>query len=249
MAARFVAYHRVSTVKQAASGLGLAAQRQAVRDYLAASGGELVGEFEEIESGKRSDRPALVEAIERCRLTNSTLLIAKLDRLSRNVHFLSGLMEQGVDFVACDLPSANKFTVHIMAAVAQQEREAVSARTKAALASIKTTLASGENYVSRRSGREVTRLGNPEGLKVRRPDLGVLAKQEKADAFAAGVLPTIRRVQAGGATSLAAIALRLNGLKIRSARGGEWTPMSVKRVLDRSEASAMSLSSQVGPHQ
>jgi DNA invertase Pin-like site-specific DNA recombinase len=183
MAAQFVAYHRVSTAKQGASGLGLAAQRQAVRDHVAQHGGELIGEFEEIESGKRADRPALGQAMERCRLTGSTLLIAKLDRLSRNVHFLSGLMEQGVDFTACDMPSANKFTVHIMAAVAQQEREAISARTKAALGSIRSRLAAGEEHVSRRSGRALSRLGNPEGLKVRRPDLGTAAKCEKADAF------------------------------------------------------------------
>lgn len=233
MATQFVAYHRVSTAKQGASGLGLAAQRQAVREHLAQHGGELIGEFEEVESGKRSDRPALAQAMERCRLTGSTLLIAKLDRLSRNVHFLSGLMEQGVDFVACDMPSANKFTVHIMAAVAQQEREAISARTRAALGSIRSRLAAGEAHVSRKSGRTLTRLGNPQGLKVRRPDLGTAAKREKADAFASGVLPTIRGIQADGAVSLAAIAARLNELRVRTARGNDWTPMAVKRVLDR----------------
>jgi DNA invertase Pin-like site-specific DNA recombinase len=233
MTSQFVAYYRVSTAKQGASGLGLAGQRQAVREHLAQHGGVLIGEFEEVESGKRSDRPALAQAMERCRLTGSTLLIAKLDRLSRNVHFLSGLMERGVDFVACDMPSANKFTVHIMAAVAQQEREAISARTKAALGSIRSRLASGEAHVSRKSGRALTRLGNPQGLKVRRPDLGTAAKVEKADAFASGVLPTIRGIQTEGATSLAAIASRLNELRVRTARGNEWTPMAVKRVLDR----------------
>ena len=135
MQGKFVAYYRVSTAKQGSSGLGLDAQRQAVRDYLNGGAWELIAEFQEVESGKRSDRPELARAMERCRLTGATLLIAKLDRLSRNVHFLSGLMEQGVDFLACDLPTANKLTVHIMAAVAEQEREAISARTKAAIGS------------------------------------------------------------------------------------------------------------------
>lgn len=236
MAVQFVAYHRVSTAKQGASGLGLAAQRQAVRDHIQQHGGDLIGEFEEVESGKRSDRPALASAMERCRLTGSTLLIAKLDRLSRNVHFLSGLMEQGVDFTACDMPSANKFTVHIMAAVAQQEREAISARTKAALGSIRTKLAAGESHVSRKSGRTLTRLGNPQGLTVRRPDLGSAAVRARAAAFANSVLPTIRAIQAEGAVSLGSIAARLNELRVRTSRGSEWTPMSVKRVLDRATA-------------
>lgn len=233
MGERFVAYYRVSTAKQGASGLGLEAQRQAVRDYLNGGSGDLVGEFTEVETGARSDRPELARAMERCRLTGARLLIAKLDRLSRNVHFLSGLMEQGVDFVACDMPTANKLTVHIMAAVAEQEREAVSARTKAALGAIKAKLASGDGHVSRRSGRTLVRLGNPEGLKVRRPDLGTAALQERADAFAARVLPTIREAQAEGAASLAAIADALNDRRVHSARGGRWTSMAVKRVLDR----------------
>ncbi len=233
MDGKFVAYYRVSTAKQGASGLGLDAQRQAVRDYLNGGAWELIGEFEEVESGKRSDRPELARAMERCRLTGAKLLIAKLDRLSRNVHFLSGLMEQGVDFVACDMPTANRLTVHIMAAVAQQEREAISARTKAAMGSIKAKLDAGEEYVSRRSGRTLTRLGSPRGLTVSRPDLGTQALREKADAFAARVLPTIREVQSEGSPSLAVLADRLNAMQVQTARGKAWTPMAVKRVLDR----------------
>lgn len=237
MVALFVAYYRVSTAKQGASGLGLDAQRQAVREHVQRYSGELIGEFQEVESGKQSDRPELARAMERCRLTGATLLIAKLDRLSRNVHFLSGLMEQKVPFVACDMPDANSFTVHIMAAVAQHEREAISARTKAALGSIRTKLAAGEQHISRRSGRVLAQLGNPGGLKVRRPDLGTAALQRKAEAFAADVLPTIRAVQAEGATSLARIADRLTALRVQTARGGfKWTPMAVKRVLDRANS-------------
>jgi DNA invertase Pin-like site-specific DNA recombinase len=235
MDGKFVAYYRVSTAKQGASGLGLDAQQQAVRSYLNGGSWELIAEFTEVESGKHADRPVLMQAMERCRLTGATLLIAKLDRLSRNVHFLSGLMEQGVQFVACDMPTANSLTVHIMAAVAQQEREAISARTKAAMGSIRAKLDAGEEYVSRRSGRTLTRLGNPAGLSVRRPDLGSQATREKAQAFAASVLPTIQQVRQEGATSLAAIASRLNDLHVLSAAGKPWTAMGVKRVLDRVE--------------
>jgi DNA invertase Pin-like site-specific DNA recombinase len=233
MDGKFVAYYRVSTAAQGASGLGLEAQQQTVRAHLNGGSWELIGEFTEVESGKHSDRPVLAQAMERCRLTGATLLIAKLDRLSRNVHFLSGLMEQGVPFVACDMPTANGLTVHIMAAVAQQEREAISARTKAAMGSIKARLEAGEEYVSRRSGRVLTRLGNPNGLSVRRPELGAAATRDKALAFAARVLPTIRDAQAEGAVSLAAIAARLNALHVQSAAGKPWTAMGVKRVLDR----------------
>lgn len=236
MAAQFVAYYRVSTAKQGASGLGLDAQRQAVEEYVARRGGELIGAFREVESGKRQNRPELLRAMERCRLTGATLVIAKLDRLSRNVHFLSGLMEQKVPFVACDMPDANNLTVHIMAAVAQQEREAISARTKAALGAIKAKLDANEEYVAHRSGKPVKRLGNPNGLKVRRPDLGAAAKQARADAFATDVLPTIRELEAQGAVSLAAIAAGLNDLRVRTARGKAWTPMAVKRVRDRTSS-------------
>ncbi|WP_269715653.1 recombinase family protein [Caulobacter sp. NIBR2454] len=239
MGVAYVAYYRVSTAKQGASGLGLGAQRLAVSGYVASQSGELIAEFEEIESGKGADRPQLRYAMDRCKLTGATLLIAKLDRLSRNVHFLSGLMEQGVPFVACDMPGANSLTVHIMAAVAQQEREAVSARTKSALSAIRSKLALGEEHFSARSGRQVSRLGNPNGLKVRRPDLGTAALRSKAEVFAASVLPLIGQIQSEGPASLSALAKRLNEMRVQTARGSEWTPMAVKRVLDRA-AGAMS---------
>lgn len=233
MSSRFVAYYRVSTAKQGASGLGLGAQKRAVTDFLAGGTGELVGEFEEVESGKLDRRPQLEAAMDLCRLTGSRLIIAKLDRLSRDVHFLTGLEKQGVDFVACDMPTANRLTVHIMAAVAQQEREAISARTKAALGTIKSRLAGGEEYVSRRSGLVIKRLGNPAGLTVARPDLGTRAIVEKADRFAETVRPFIDRLR-GEKLSLAAVASQLNAQHILTARGGAWTAMAVKRVLDRS---------------
>lgn len=231
MNGRFVAYHRVSTARQGQSGLGLDAQKKAVADYLNGGRWELVGEFVEVESGKRADRPELTKAIDLCRLTGAKLVIAKLDRLSRDVHFLTGLEKAGVDFVCADMPTANKFTIHIMAAVAQQEREAISARTKAALGSIRAKLEQGETYVSR-SGKTVTRLGNPNGLKNARPDLGVAAVKAKADEFASRLAPTVRDLRAQN-LSFQAIADRLNTMRVQTVRGGPWSAMQVKRVLDR----------------
>jgi DNA invertase Pin-like site-specific DNA recombinase len=134
---RIVAYYRVSTDRQGRSGLGLEAQQEAVRTYLNGGNWKLVGEFVEIESGKRADRPKLSEALRICRLQRATLVIAKLDRLSRNAHFLLGLQEAGVDFVAADSPHANRLTVHILAAVAEDEAKRIAERTKAALAAAK----------------------------------------------------------------------------------------------------------------
>lgn len=232
MILRFVAYYRVSTAKQGASGLGFDAQRRAVEDHVKAAGGRLLAVFEEVESGKRDDRPALAEALTHCRMTGAKLLIAKLDRLSRNVAFLANLMEGDVDFVACDMPSANSLTIHILAAVAQAEREAISARTKVALASIKARLNSGDEHVSRRSGRRITKLGGPNGLTVSRPDLGTAAVVAKAEAHAKRLEPIVRSLRTEG-LSYGAIASRLADLGATTPRGGAWTAMGVKRVLDR----------------
>jgi DNA invertase Pin-like site-specific DNA recombinase len=133
---KFVAYYRVSTAEQGKSGLGLEAQRKAVVDYLDGGKWELIAEFVEVESGKRDDRPELAKAIAMCKRANARLVIAKLDRLSRDVAFIATLMK-GVDFLAVDNPHANKFTVHILAAVAEFERDAISKRTKEALAAAK----------------------------------------------------------------------------------------------------------------
>ena len=132
-----VAYYRVSTDRQGRSGLGLEAQQKAVMDFLNGGAWELVGEFVEVESGKKSDRPELTRAIDACRKHKARLVIAKLDRLSRNLAFVATLMDSGVEFVAVDNPHANKLTIHILAAVAEHEREAISERTKAALAAAK----------------------------------------------------------------------------------------------------------------
>src|SRR4051794_33128778 len=133
---KYIAYYRVSTDRQGCSGLGLDAQRAAVASYLA--GREpLLAEYTEIESGKKNDRPQLAVALGECHRRRARLVIAKLDRLARNVHFISGLMESGVDFVAVDMPEANRLTLHILAAVAEHEREMISRRTKEALAAAK----------------------------------------------------------------------------------------------------------------
>src|SRR5918995_6882481 len=147
---RYVSYLRVSTDRQGRSGLGLEAQRKAVEDYLNGGRWQVLAEFVEVESGKREDRPKLAEALALCRLHGATLVIAKLDRLSRDAHFLLGLQKAGVRFVAADMPEANEMVVGIMAVVAQAERKMISARTKAALAAAK---ARGK------------RLGNPENLR------------------------------------------------------------------------------------
>jgi DNA invertase Pin-like site-specific DNA recombinase len=213
---RFVAYYRVSTDRQGRSGLGLDAQRNAVMDYLNGGAWELAGEYTEIESGRHSDRPELTKAIAACRKQRARLVIAKLDRLSRNLAFIATLMESGVEFVAVDNPTANKLTVHILAAVAQHEREMISERTKAALAAAKA---------------RGTRLGTPDP----RGAVKRMARARKASAerFAANVLPMIRAVQAMGFTTNAAIAAELNARKVPTARGKEWTHVQVGAVLAR----------------
>ena len=133
MTGKFIAYYRVSTGKQGASGLGLEAQRKAVNDYLNGGRWTLVAELTEIESGKLSERPQLAQALALCRVHRAKLIVAKLDRLARNVGFLTTLMNDGVEFTCCDMPQANKLTIHILAAVAEAEAEAISQRTKAAL--------------------------------------------------------------------------------------------------------------------
>jgi DNA invertase Pin-like site-specific DNA recombinase len=185
-------------------------------DYLNGGAWELVGEFTEIESGKHSDRPELAKAITACRKQRARLVIAKLDRLSRNLAFIATLMESGVEFVAVDNPTANKLTVHILAAVAQHEREMISERTKAALAAAKA---------------RGTKLGTPDPRgAVKRM---VRARKANAKRFAANVLPMIRAVQAMGFTSKAAIAAELNARKVPTARGKEWTHVQVGAVLAR----------------
>ncbi|OYD81368.1 recombinase family protein [Azospirillum brasilense] len=217
MDGKFVAYYRCSTEKQGRSGLGLEAQQAAVRSYLNGGNWKLLAEFTEVESGKRNDRPKLEEAKELCRLTGATLVIAKLDRLSRDAVFLLNLKNAGIEFVAADMPNANRLTVGIMALVAENEREAISQRTKTALAAAKA---------------RGTRLGNPQGFGGAVYRGGGKAAQKAADGFASTVIPTIHRLQAEG-LSMNAIAKRLEEMGVKTARGGSWTAQAVKNVLAR----------------
>jgi len=219
---RFIAYYRVSTDKQGQSGLGLEAQQQAVRAYLNGGAWELVGEFTEIESGKKDDRPQLAAALAACRKHKATLVIAKLDRLARNVAFIANLMEAGTDFIAVDMPEANKLVLHIMAAMAQHEREAISARTKAALAAAKAR------------GKV---LGGFRGVSVDQA-LGTQANAQKAKEWAQGEIgQEIADMKARG-WSLWEIAHHLNDLGVKTRRGGEWQATTVKRVLDQQAKAA-----------
>ena len=213
----FVAYYRVSTARQGASGLGLEAQREAVASHVASVGGRILAEHVEVESGKNSDRPVLADAMRQCRLTGAMLLIAKLDRLSRDAGFLIGLRDAGVDFLAADMPNANRLTVGIMALVAEQEREAISARTKAALAAAKA---------------RGTKLGGWRGGPKVAAHLGRQARTVQADAYAAEVAPMVRAMQAEG-RSLRQIAARLAEEGIKTPRGGQWTAAAVSRIVAR----------------
>jgi DNA invertase Pin-like site-specific DNA recombinase len=218
----FIAYNRVSTKGQGESGLGLEAQQAATQAFIASGGaGRLLASYTEVESGKHADRPELTKALEHARLTDGILLIAKLDRLSRDAHFLLGLQKAGVRFTAVDMPHADQFVVGIMAMVAQKERESISERTKAALAAAKA---------------RGVKLGNPNGAAAiagRWQKEAVVALRAKADARAKGLASTINSIRAGGATSANAIAGELNRREIATERGGKWSARSVINVLKR----------------
>lgn len=224
-AGKFVSYLRVSTAQQGRSGLGLEAQRKAVMDYLNGGRWKLVAEFVEVESGKRDDRPQLAAALAACRLHGARLVIAKLDRLSRNAAFLLNLRDAGVKFVAADMPDANEMTIGIMAVVAEAERKMISARTKAALAAAK---ARGQ------------KLGNPANLHNRK--VGTVraneVKAEKAEARAHDLAPIIADLRKVGAVSLRDLAAGLNERGIPAARGGAWSAPQVSRVLALVESGA-----------
>jgi DNA invertase Pin-like site-specific DNA recombinase len=218
---KFVAYFQVSTDRQGKSGLGLEAQRKSVLDYLNGGHWELTDEFTEVESGKRSDRPELEKALAACKKYKAKLVIAKLDRLSRNLAFIATLMDSGVEFIAVDNPHANKLTIHILAAVAQHEREIISARTSAALQAAKA------------QGRQ---LGNPNLSEARR--FAARAQKDKADRHSANILPLIREIQNTGIKSLRGIARALASRGVRTARGGAWSAVQVSDILRRHQYDA-----------
>lgn len=218
---RFVSYLRVSTTRQGKSGLGLEAQRAAVAGYLNGGRWSLIEEVIEVESSKHNARPKLAHALALCRLRKATLVVAKLDRLARNVAFLSNLMESNVDFVAVDFPQANTLTVHILAAVAEHEGKMISERTKAALTAAK---ARGTKLGGDRAGSIAGQAlkGNRASVKVR---------QANAEKRAADLLPVIEQARADGATSLRQIATFLNQRGIPTARGCAWNAAQVQRIL------------------
>lgn len=223
---KIVTYLRVSTARQGRSGLGLEAQRNAIEAYAAARNATVVREFLEVESGKAtSNRPELAAALHLAKVTGSVLVIAKMDRLSRNAAFLLTLRESGVKFIAADMPDANELTVGIMALVAQQEREATSTRTKDALAAAKA---------------RGTKLGNPNGAAaLKRAGKGnvdaVVTIKGNANAFAADLRPIILAIQKEGIVSLGGIAKALNDRDIKTARDGVWQKTTVANLLARLE--------------
>lgn len=217
---KYIAYYRVSTADQGRSGLGLEAQQETVKRYIQKMGGELLEEYTEIESGAKNDRPQLNKALNLARRRGSIFIIAKLDRLSRNHLFISQLMEAKVEFVACDIPEANSFTIHIFSALAQQERELISTRTKQALQAKKA------QGVTLGTPRNLTESAQAKGRR-----MGNEVKSRKAEEFARLMLPVIQGYQAED-LSLRAIARKLNeaGELTASGKTGAWTATAVKNV-------------------
>lgn len=213
---QYISYVRVSTARQGESGLGLEAQRESVRRFLAskhAGAGQPVVEFTEIESGKRStNRPQLRAALAECKRLKATLVVAKMDRLARNVNFISGLMEAGVEFVACDMPEANRLTIHIMSAMAEFETRAISDRTKAALTALKAR------------GKQ---LGNPRWAE----SLGAARDARVALAPAPAVMEMMQKHRNERLT-LRGIAGKLNALGLRTPKDSAWYASTVARALD-----------------
>lgn len=219
----FITYLRVSTDRQGKSGLGLEAQRKAVLDYVAGKG-EIAAEFVEVESGKRDDRPQLARALVEAKRLGAVLLIAKLDRLARNVAFIANLLESGADIAAADMPEANRFLLHVMAAVAEHEAQAISDRTRAALAA-----------ASARGVKLGWSMPERAAEQLAASRKGAAKNTAKADQHAANVLPIIQQIEAGGA-SLRQMAAVLNERGIKTARGGLWYAATVNNILARQQA-------------
>lgn len=212
---KIISYIRVSTQKQGMSGLGMEAQQKAVQQYLAEQGSELVAEFVEVESGRKTDsqRPELAKALEACKKHKAVLVVAKLDRLARNVHFISGLMESKVKFVCLDMPEANELTLHVMAAFAEHEAKRISERTKAALA------------VAKERG---VKLGTA-GADNLQPNIEL--RKQKARDFAKSLHGVFEGFRLRGLTQRHMVT-ELNSLQIRTTRGGSWSLVQVQRVIN-----------------
>jgi DNA invertase Pin-like site-specific DNA recombinase len=218
MKRKFIGYYRVSTDRQGLDGNGITSQREIVRRFIEGQSGVLEREFSEVESGRKTDedRPQLAAALDYAKRNKATVIIAKLDRLARNAEFLLRLQNSGVDFVCCDCPNADKFTVGILALVAQRERELISERTRLGLAAAKS---------------KGVKLGTPK------PQKAVMAmvtanKTAKVE-FTARVLPLIREIQSAGVETLQGIADCLNRRGISTRTGKTWHPATVRNILQR----------------
>ena len=229
MNGRFVSYLRVSTDSQGERGLGMEVQRRIVADYLNGGSWSLIAEYVEVESGKNVNRAQLAAALAHAKRTGSTLLIAKLDRLARNVCFISSLMETKVPFVACDMPHAKPFELHIRASLAEEEARLISERTRQALA------------VAKARG---VKLGGFRGFKVD-PATGLQYRQKAADALAASTAAIVREMLANG-RSLRQIGAAMDAMNISTARGGKWTAESVSSLIKRMDR-LVSVGGQVAP--
>jgi len=215
---KFITYYRVSTTQQGKSGLGLEAQRAAVKLYLKGGDGSVVSEFEEVETGKGSNaldkRPQLRPALAACKKYGATLLIAKLDRLARNVHFVSGLLETGIDFVAADMPQANKVMIQMHAVMSEWERDQISSRTKAALA------------VAKEQGKVLGAAGSVN-LKS-----NTEARRQVAQTFAENLRPLIESWKDRGLSQRRMVEV-LNMARTPAPKGGEWRLSQLQRVISR----------------
>jgi DNA invertase Pin-like site-specific DNA recombinase len=212
---KFVAYYRVSTEKQGRSGLGLEAQEYAVKTYVASVNGELAMEYKEIESGKKSKRKELLEAIAFCKKNKCKLIIAKLDRLSRDIEFIAKLQKSNLDFICADMPSANRLTINLMSVMAQHEREMISKRTREGLAAAKA---------------RGVKLGNKGNLKK-----GRKIQMAAADEFANTIWEIVEPMISSG-MSQQEIADRLNRNGVKTARDGRWSRNQLYRIIQRVEA-------------
>ena len=215
---RYVAYYRVSTRKQGASGLGLEAQRLAVTEFLAAYGGEVIAEFQEVESGRKSERPAFQEAADYAELAQASLLVAKLDRLSRDLHFITGLQKRGIQFKLADLPEIDQLTLHILAAMAQHEARMISQRTRQAL------------QVAKAKGRS---LGNPLLGLQRNLDLEAanLTRLNRQQQWKQRILVLIQHLQQQGITQHNHLAEALNQRQLTHLSGRPFSAAQVSRLL------------------
>lgn len=222
MTRKWVGYFRVSTARQGRSGLGLDAQRHVVAEFLKGEGGRLLAQHVEVESGRKANRPELLAALASCRMHGATLLIAKIDRLSRDPAFLLNLRDAGIEFTAADLPGANRLTVGILAMVAEAEAEAIRARTKAALAAAKRRgVKLGKTWRQNFDDR-----GRAKGRAAARDVVIANAAQRAADRAS-----HVRRLRAEGMRTPSELARGLNNLGVPAARGGDWTCLQVQRLL------------------